>query len=173
SGPVEIEFAVNLHAGPREFAILQIRPYGAGNDFDQVDLEHLLSERVLAASDRALGNGIVAGIRDDVHVRPATVDVARTPELAAEIAAINAALRAERRHYLLIGPGRWGSSNTWLGIPVTWPQISSARVIVETCLDHFVVDPSQGSHFFHNLTSMGIAYLTVGPQAGGAGGDWA
>lgn len=172
SGPVEIEFAVNLDSHPREFAVLQIRPYGVGGGSDSVDLGEIERSKLLADSNMALGNGVVDGVRDIIYVRPETFDAARTVEIAGEIAELNQAVRIKSRSSLLIGPGRWGSSNPWLGIPVTWGQISSARVIIETSLDNFVVDPSQGSHFFHNLTSMGIAYLTVSPHNGAGRLDW-
>jgi hypothetical protein len=172
SGPVEIEFAVNLETHPREFAVLQIRPYSLGNDAESVDLTGIDRDLVLADSQMALGNGIVDRMHDIIYVRPECFDAAKTVAIAGEIAALNQTLRAAGRFSLLIGPGRWGSSNSWLGIPVTWAQISSARVIIETSLDNFVVDPSQGSHFFHNLTSMGIAYLTVSPHGGSGRLDW-
>jgi len=173
SGPVEIEFAVNLDAKPREFVILQMRPYSATTNFDQVELDTIPPEAVLAESNRALGNGVVTGLRDVVYVRPEAFDAAATVEIAEQIAGINDTIRKERRDSLLIGPGRWGSSNRWLGIPVTWAQISAAQVIIETTLDNFTVDPSQGSHFFHNLASMGIAYLTINPPGGQGEIDYA
>lgn len=173
SGPVEVEFAVNLDTTPREFAILQIRPYGAGGDFEPVEVRDIPAEMLVVSSTQALGNGIHAGILDIVYVKPETFDAAHTRDVAREVAQVNDALRAANRSCLLIGPGRWGSSNSWLGVPVTWAQIASARVIVETNLDHFVVDSSQGSHFFHNLTSLGAAYLTVNPRTNQGFIDWA
>ncbi len=173
SGPCEIEFAVNLASSPREFVILQMRPYSATSNFDQVEISNVPSDRLLASSQMALGNGVIEGLADIVYVRPETFDAAATVEIAEEIGKLNDGLRRSKRPYLLIGPGRWGSSNRWLGIPVTWAQISAARVIIEASLDNFVVDPSQGSHFFHNLTSMGIAYLTINPQAGQGEIDYA
>lgn len=170
-GPVEIEFAGVVAPQP-EFAIVQIRPYGPSTDFEPVDLDAHAPRAVLCRSDQALGNGVVAGLRDVVYVKPAEFDAARTPLIAREIGAFNEALRAAGRDYVLIGPGRWGTANPWLGIPVAWAQISAARVIIEAALDHFRVDPSQGSHFFHNITSLGKAYLTVHASGGEGGIDW-
>lgn len=172
SAPVEIEFAVNLDSDPKEFAILQMRPYGASNDFEPAEVEELPRDVLLCYSTQALGNGIVDGIHDIVYVRPDAFDAARTRDIAGEVSEINEALRAANRPCLLIGPGRWGSSNHWLGIPVSWGQVSAARIIVETGLEDFVVDPSQGSHFFHNLTSVGTAYLTINPRTDQGFIDW-
>ncbi len=170
--PVEVEFAVNLESRPRQLAILQMRPYGAAGDFEPVDLEDIPRELLLCETQQALGNGVIGGVRDVIYVKPRSFDAAYTREIAREIAALNEEQKIEQRPYLLIGPGRWGSSNRWLGIPVTWPQISAARIIVETSLDNFNVDPSQGSHFFHNLTAVGTAYFTVNPKLGGGSIDW-
>lgn len=171
-GPVEIEFAVNLQTKPREFAVLQMRPYGAGDQYQPVDIDEVPRAVQFCATDQALGHGAMNTLRDVVYVRPETFDAAQTPAIAEEIAGLNERLRDEARPYILIGPGRWGSSNPWLGIPVTWAQISGARLIVEAGLDHFVVDPSQGSHFFHNLISVGTAYLTVNPRSPQAFIEW-
>ena len=172
NGPVEIEFAANVAPDQREFAILQMRPYGADNDDEHVEIDSLAAGDLLCQTGQALGHGVIGGVTDIVYVKPGAFDAAATRGISLEVAALNEALRHEGREYLLIGPGRWGSSNHWLGIPVSFSQISSARVIVETALDHFVVDPSQGSHFFHNLVASGIAYLTVHPSGGGAFIDW-
>ena len=173
SGAVEIEFAVNLDSDPKEFAILQMRPYGTGSRFESVELDDIKADAMVCSSPQSLGNGVITGLYDVVYVRPDVFDAAKTPQIAAEVAAINQSLRNEKRECLLIGPGRWGSSNSWLGIPVCWGQVSAARVIVEAGLDNFMVDPSQGSHFFHNLTSIGTAYLTVTPRTGQGMIDWA
>lgn len=172
-GPVEMEFAVNLLADPKEFAILQIRPYGAGGDFEPVEIAEIPEEMLVCSCEQSLGNGVIDGIDDIVYVKPETFDPLRTREIAREVTELNEKLRAEKRGYLLIGPGRWGSSNHSLGIPVSWAQISAARIIVETSLANFVVDPSQGSHFFHNLTSLGTAYLTINPRLNQGFIDWA
>lgn len=170
--PVEVEFAVNVDTRPRQLAILQMRPYGAAGDFEPVELAGLPRDLLLCETTQALGNGVIGGIRDAIYVKPRAFDAACTREIATEISALNEQLKREGRPYLLIGPGRWGSSNRWLGIPVSWPQISAARIIIETTLDNFIVDPSQGSHFFHNLTAVGTAYFTVNQRLGGGFIDW-
>ena len=173
NGPVEVEFAGNLPPAPPEFAILQIRPYGVGSDFEPVEVRDLDRDGLLCYSEQALGNGIFRDVRDVVYVRPQNFDAAATRQIAAEIAALNEQLRAAGRQCLLIGPGRWGTSNEWLGIPVAWSQVSAARMIVETTLEHFAVDTSQGSHFFHNLTALGAAYVTINPRVEQGFIDWA
>lgn len=173
NGPIEMEFAVNLDIRPMEFAVLQIRPFVAGTESETVEIDAAARPDLALVTDHALGNGVLDNLRDVVYIRPEKFDTANTVAIARQIAEVNAALRSEDRPYLLIGPGRWGSSNHWLGIPVTWAQISFARVIVETTLAGFTVDPSQGSHFFQNLTSFGIPYLTVDARSDGSFIDWA
>ena len=112
-------------------------------------------------SSLSLGNGVYEEIRDLVYVDPDTFDPAKTVEIAAEINRLNAAFTRTQDQYVLIGPGRWGSSDRWLGIPVEWNDISSVGVIVETTIESIKADPSQGSHFFQNITSLGISYITV------------
>jgi len=164
-GPVEIEFAVNLPDPDHpkaEFWLLQIRPMGAVGPLLQdvlISAEDL--RRAFCRSEQALGNGVRRDVADIVYVRPDTFDAARTVEIAAEVGRINRQLTAENRPYLLIGPGRWGTADRWLGIPVDWRQISGVAAIVETSLETLKADPSQGSHFFHNITSLGIGYVTV------------
>ncbi len=170
--PVEIEFAVNLDATPQQFAVLQIRPCGTAGECERVELGELPKEQLLCYSPHALGHGRVPGLLDVIYVKPGVFDPAGTPQMAEDIGQLNARLAAEGRPYVLIGPGRWGSSHSWLGIPVRWEQISAARVIVETTLADFVVEPSQGSHFFQNLTAFGVAYLTVNPFSGAGFIDW-
>ncbi len=163
-GPVEIEFAVNLPAEPDlrpEFVLLQIRPMGTGRGGQEVQITPQDIEKAFCHSSQALGNGQIDTISDIVYVRPKTFDPARTVEIAAQIGLLNGRLAAENRSYLLIGPGRWGTADRWLGIPVDWHQISAVGAIVETRLDNLKPDPSQGSHFFHNITSLGIGYVTV------------
>lgn len=172
SGPVELEFACNLGAKPREFAILQIRPFTAHLHHDRVEIDLTDRARVLCYCEQALGNGVVEGIADIVYVKPDSFDPTHTTEIAQHISRINDALTSEHRPCVLIGPGRWGSTNRWLGVPITWAHISAARVIVEACLESFKVDPSQGSHFFHNLTSLGVAYLTINPAVDDGFVDW-
>ncbi|MFT4709415.1 MAG: CheY-like chemotaxis protein [Planctomycetota bacterium] len=167
--PVEIEFAVELDpsdAGLPEFALLQMRPMVVALEAGEVDLDRLAPEQLLARSERALGNGRSVDVFDIVFVDPAEFERNGSAEVAAEISALNARLCKEDRPYLLIGPGRWGSADPWLGIPVDWAQISGARIVVETGFENFAVRPSEGSHFFHNMTSFGVAYFTLNPEAG-------
>lgn len=175
AGPVEIEFAADLQpedGGPRRFAFLQIRPLVSLEATGRVDLDAVPAEAVFIRSPRALGSGRIGDIRDIVAVRMDRFDRAHTREVAAEVGAMNAGLLRAGRPYLLIGPGRWGSADRWLGIPVSWYQISGARVIVECDLDGAAVEPSQGTHFFHNMTSLGIGYFTAHGR-NGARVDWA
>lgn len=172
NSPVEIEFAVDLESDPREFAVLQIRPCGVRMNQESVEVGELPREELLCYSPHALGNGLITGLRDVVYVKPGQFDPSHTPQMARHIGEFNEQLMAENRPYVLIGPGRWGTSHTWLGIPVNWSHISAARVIVETTLQDFIVEPSQGSHFFQNLTSFGIVYLAVNPFSDEGFIDW-
>ena len=164
SCPVEIEFAVNLSddpGKPHEFAFLQIRPLVLGSELQEIEIENVNLQDALCVSNKALGNGFIRNVRDLVFVRREKFDRARTINIAEELGNINAMLKQKKRPYLLIGPGRWGSADPWLGIPVKWAQISAARCIIETGFEDMQVDPSQGSHFFQNIMSFGIGYLTV------------
>jgi hypothetical protein len=166
--PAEIEFAVRLAesaAEPHEFGFLQIRPLVYAEGVDGLDLDAVAAERLLCRSPLVLGNGTVE-LHDVVAVDFDRYDRARSREVAAEIARYNAELMAAGRPYLLIGVGRWGSADPWLGIPVTWEQIAGARVIVEAGFRDYRVTPSQGSHFFQNLTSFQVGYFTVNAEAG-------
>ena len=127
---------------------------------------------MLCYTPKALGNGVIDYVQDIVYVKPKTFDALHTPEIAAEIGKLNERLLTANRPCLLIGPGRWGSSTPALGIPVNWGDISAARIIAETTLDNYTVELSQGSHFFQNLVSFGIAYLTIDPQAERGSIDW-
>ncbi|PKN57545.1 MAG: hypothetical protein CVU56_10485 [Deltaproteobacteria bacterium HGW-Deltaproteobacteria-14] len=171
NGPAEIEFAVNLQAGteaaPHEFAMLQIRPIAMGGAGTTGSVEGA-AETLIVQTDKALGHGRLNEISDVVYIPAETFDRARTQDIATEVGQLNAALRRQGRPYLLIGPGRWGSKDRWLGIPVGWSQINGVRCIVETDLPEVPVTPSQGSHFFQNVTSLGIPYFTV--NFGGAAG---
>ncbi|MBR9974678.1 MAG: histidine kinase [Bacteroidetes bacterium] len=163
NAPVEIEFAVRLgrtSPTPAEFSFLQLRPMVKQEGSIAVDLEALETSSLLFRCEKTLGNGI-ARLRDVVYVRPDRFDAMRTRAMVKEIAAINATLLQEHRPYLLIGPGRWGSSDPSLGIPVGFGDISGARAITETTLPNMIIDPSQGSHFFQNLTSFRITYFTL------------
>jgi hypothetical protein len=166
SCPVEIEFAVNLkpeHGGPPEFAFLQLRPMiieAAAVDLDEL-LDRVEQSDLLCSSTRALGHGRMQEITDVIYVRPESFDRSSTAAIAREVGALNKELAREGRLYLLIGPGRWGTSDPWLGIPVEWHQISASGTIVETDLGDVAVAPSEGTHFFQNLTSFGIGYFNV------------
>jgi len=170
SGPVEIEFAINLrdHPGtPHEFAFLQIRPLELNQLAGTSQIDDIDEAEVFIRAPRALGVGRNSSIRDVVAVREDTFHRAHTAAIAEEIGQVNQRLLSEGRPYLLIGPGRWGTADRWLGIPVAWSQIAGARVIVERGLDDLEVEPSQGTHFFHNMTSLGIGYFTIGRRQGG------
>lgn len=170
SGPVEIEFAINLRRRPDEahqFAFLQIRPLELNQLAGTTRLDDIEPAEVFLRAPRALGVGRNSSILDIVAVREDAFQRSQTAAVAEEIAAANQRLVAEGRPYLLVGPGRWGTSDPWLGIPVAWAQIAGARVIVERGLDDLEVEPSQGTHFFHNMTSLGIGYFTLGRLQGG------
>jgi hypothetical protein len=166
--PAEIEFAVQLSADPAKphrFGFLQMRPLALTEGFDEVDLGALDDERLLCRSPMVLGNGAVE-LRDVVAVSFEAYERSQARAVAQAVARYNAELTADGRPYLLIGVGRWGSADPWLGIPVSWEQIAGARVIVESGFRDFRVTPSQGSHFFQNLTSFQVGYFTVNADAG-------
>jgi hypothetical protein len=162
--PVEIEYAIDLNKdeeGRATFYLLQIKPLvGSGAGYS-IDPESVCTDDMLLVSRKSMGNGLVEGITDIIYVEPEKFDNLKTNEMAAEIDAINRQMLALGRKYVLIGPGRWGTKDRFLGIPVEWPQISNAKIIVEVSLPNFHIDASQGSHFFHNVTSMNIGYLAV------------
>ncbi len=133
----------------------------------EVKLKDLSEEEAVVVSRKALGNGVIEDVADIVYVRPESFERSRTVQIAQEIGTINRLLKGEGRHFVLIGQGRWGSADQWLGIPVGWSQISNARCIVETDMKDITVEPSQGTHFFQNITSLGIGYLTVNFGKGG------
>jgi len=165
--PVEIEFAVDLTRDKdykASFYILQIKPL-IGNiaDYD-VDLNKINPDEILLYSEKEMGNGMVDTIHDVVFVDPEDFDKMKTLEMADDMEKINKEMIREEKKYILIGPGRWGSRDTFIGIPVAWPQISNAKVIVETSLEGFPLDASSGSHFFHNVTSMNAGYFSVQPE---------
>ena len=167
---VEMEFAVDL--SERVFYVLQMRPMTALENAVKVDIRGLDLESSVCHSSRALGHGLIDDLADIVYVKPAAFDPAQSREIAREIGDINNKLRAEGRSYILIGPGRWGSADPWLGIPVRWGQISAAKLIVETTLPDFIVDPSFGTHFLHNVTALGIGYFTINHLTGDGRIDW-
>jgi CheY-like chemotaxis protein len=163
NAPVEIEFAVRLgreRATPAEFSFLQLRPMVKQEGHVQIEPESIPAELTLFRSGQTLGNGVIR-LRDVVFVKPEIFDAMRTRDMVREISAVNSDLLRERVPYLLIGPGRWGSSDPSLGIPVNFADISGAKAVAETTLPNMLVDPSQGSHFFQNLTSFRIAYFTL------------
>ncbi|MFB3854218.1 MAG: PEP/pyruvate-binding domain-containing protein [Vicinamibacterales bacterium] len=164
SCPVEIEFAVNLSSDAREphqFAFLQLRPLVLGSEAYDVRIDETAGDQAVCVSHSSLGNGSIENVSDVVYVRPERFERAHTAKVAAEVGEMNRRLQQMGRPYLLIGPGRWGSADPWLGIPVKWAQIAGVRCIVETGLSDIEVEPSDGSHFFQNLVSFGIGYLTV------------
>ena len=161
--PVEIEFAVTLDAQKKSgtFYLLQIRPMVDVKADLSEDLDLIPEEDVLLKSSNSLGHGIMEDVFDVVYVKTDGYTASNNQMIAYEIEKLNRKFLDEGKHYVLIGPGRWGSSDTWLGIPVKWPHISAARVIVEAGLTNYRVDPSQGTHFFQNLTSFGVGYFTI------------
>ena len=165
--PVEIEFAVDLNKdddNKASFYVLQIKPLiGNATDYN-VDMEKIREEDILLYSEKEMGNGMMDDIEEVVFVDPDTFDKSKTLEMADEMDKINAEMIRGNRNYILIGPGRWGTRDRWIGVPVTWPQISHAKVIVETSLEGFPLDASSGSHFFHNVTSMNVGYFCIQPE---------
>lgn len=161
--PVEIEFTVDLHEhhSPGEFYFLQIRPMVAGGEQPRINITQDDIKQAFCYSTQGLGHGCFNNLQDIIYVKPHDFDPAKTMQVAEDIKKINAELTQEDKPYLLIGPGRWGSADRLLGIPVRWQDISSVGAIIELQNEQLKVDPSQGSHFFHNITSMGIPYLTV------------
>ena len=176
--PVEIEFAVKLGTpgvpgAPQELGFLQMRPLALSREFEELELGEVKPADTICYCTSVLGNGRIEGLRDLVVVDVQRFDRARSLEAAQEVAQMNADLCAERTPYILIGVGRWGSADPWLGIPVRWEQISAARVIVEAGFKDLKVAPSQGTHFFQNLTSFQVGYFTVNPHVGEGVVDWA
>jgi len=163
SCPVEMEFALDAGepGGPACLYLLQVRPQATLHFETAVSIEDHPDERVLCRTDRALGNGVIEGIRDLVIVKRDDLDARETPAVAEQVSRMNARLTEAQTPYILIGPGRWGSSDPRLGIPVRWAHIAGARVIVETSFRDREVEPSQGAHFFHNVTSFRVGYLTM------------
>lgn len=170
--PVEIEFACNLHPGQDgkaqgEFYLLQIRPIVDSKQVLDEDLTAIADEQCLLRSHNSLGHGISEDVTDVVYVKTGEDFTAmNNPTVAEHIERMNRRFLEEGKNYVLVGPGRWGSSDYWLGIPVKWPHISAARVIVEAGLENYHVDPSQGTHFFQNLTSFGVGYFTINTYTG-------
>jgi hypothetical protein len=164
-GPVEIEFAVTFpppgEEGAAKFGFLQVRPMAVSSAVVDVNLAAIPREDLLLASERVMGNGLVTDVQDIVYVRPERFEARLTPSIAEEVARLNLLLTDAGRPYLLVGFGRWGSSDPWLGIPVEWSQIGGARAIVEATLPSMNVDLSQGSHFFHNIAAFNVSYFSL------------
>ena len=166
NNPVEIEFAVNLNKQKNDkiiFNILQIRPIVDNDENTNIDLQKIKNDETIISSMSALGNGEIKDIYDIVYVKPDSFDSLKTHEIAKSIEVLNNKFLEEKTNYILIGPGRWGSNDPNLGIPIKWPQISATRVIVESGMKNYRIDPSQGTHFFQNLTSFKIGYFTINP----------
>jgi hypothetical protein len=164
--PVEIEFAVNLNVtssynNKPTFYILQIRPLSVNVDAYRIDTSQLIKEELLMYTEHGMGNGIINDLTDIIYLDPSKFDKTRTQEMQEEIEKFNNKMAERGKRYILIGPGRWGSRDRFLGIPVRWPQINRAKVILETGLPDFIVEASQGTHFFHNLVAMNIGYFTI------------
>ena len=166
--PVEIEFACNVNPNRTiDFYLLQIRPIVDSKQMLETDLTTIPDERCLLRSHCSLGHGINEDVYDVVYVKTdENFTASSNPEIALEIEQINRRFLDEGKGYVLVGPGRWGSSDYWLGIPVKWPHISAAKLIAEVALKNYNIDPSQGTHFFQNLTSFGVGYFTINTYTG-------
>ena len=167
--PIEIEFAVNIdpqNLGFATFYLLQVRPIVDNKEVMEEDLTLVDQEDTILTSTSVLGHGIVTDVQDIIYVKTGAFCSSNNQSIAYDIEKMNRQFTGEEKNYVLVGPGRWGSSDSWLGIPVKWPHISNARVIVECGLENYRVDPSQGTHFFQNLTSFGVGYFTINPFKG-------
>lgn len=169
--PVEIEFAIDLNKDKNyksSFYLLQIKPMiGNVDDYD-INMDQISKEKIIMYSEKGMGNGFVESISDVVYINREKFDKSETLEMAEEIGKINKEMAKAGKQYILIGPGRWGTRDRWIGIPVDWPQISSAKVIIETSLEGYPLDASSGSHFFHNVTSASIGYFSIQPEKSGS-----
>lgn len=172
--PVEMEFAANVLPGAEapSFSFLQIRPLVSGEEENEVTLESIEPKQCAAFSTKAMGNGIFEEIHDIVYVKPGVFDIKRSSEIAAEIGKFNTEFVADGGHYILLGFGRWGTANPLLGIPVAYSQISHAKVIGEISTPEIDVEPSQGTHFFHNITSCRIGYMSIDEKDAENFVDW-
>jgi len=169
NNPIEIEFAVDLNVPKGEpiiFNFLQIRPIVDTDQENTIDLEQVKPDDTIIYCQQALGNGKITDIKDFVYIKPEAFEAANSKQMATDIGKLNERFVSEGKYYVLVGPGRWGSSDPSLGIPVKWAQISNARVIVESGLENYRIDPSQGTHFFQNLTSFHVGYFTINPYLG-------
>lgn len=167
--PVEIEFAINMNKQDphiASFYLLQIRPIVDNKEVMNEDLSVIQQEDTILSSTSVLGHGIINDVQDVIYVKTGAFNAANNQLIAYDIEKMNRKFTGTETNYVLVGPGRWGSSDPWLGIPVKWPHISNAKVIVECGLENYRVDPSQGTHFFQNLTSFGVGYFTINPFKG-------
>jgi hypothetical protein len=173
--PVEIEFAVDLtkdQSGNASFYLLQIKPLTGSYAGYSIDPSSIDDDKLVLMSKKSMGNGLIDNITDFIYIEPEKFDNTLTAEMASEIDRINRKMISENRRYILMGPGRWGTRDKFIGIPVDWPQISNARVIVEISLPGFHVDASLGSHFFHNVTSMNVGYFSISEETYGGVVKW-
>jgi len=173
--PVEIEFAVDLNKDDKRkatFYLLQIKPLLGGAQNYSINMERIDQTKIILESNQSMGNGKNKTITDIIYIDRDAFDKAKTREMALEIERLNAKMKKEKRHYILIGPGRWGTRDPWIGIPVSWIQISNAKMIVETDLENYPLEASCGSHFFHNVTSMQVGYCSVHQSAKDAMVKW-
>jgi len=164
---VEIEYAVDLtkdEDGKASFYILQIKPLISHLMDCNIKMSEIDKKSILLYSKKGMGNGHLMEIKDVIYIDPDRFNKSETEEMASEIEEFNLRMIDAGEQYILIGPGRWGTRDRWIGIPVKWHQISNAKVIVETSLDKFPLDASSGSHFFHNVTNMNVGYFTIQPE---------
>jgi hypothetical protein len=162
--PVEIEYALDLDKaenGKPSFYLLQIKSMMGGGVEFSFDMDTINRDDLIMVAEKSMGNGVIDDITDLIYVNPETFDKLRTKEIVAQIEDMNAKMMKLNRKYVLIGPGRWGTRDPFIGIPVNWSQISHAQIIVETSLEDFPLDASLGSHFFHNVTSMNVGYFSI------------
>jgi hypothetical protein len=164
--PVEIEFAVNLKKNLKQnkfpaFYVLQIRPLTINTEEIYIDSENLDKKELFLYTESGMGNGVIHNVCDVIFADPDKFDRTQTMQMRSEVAKLNEKMKHEQKRYILIAPGRWGSRDRFLGIPVKWHEINQAKIIVEAGLKDFIVDSSQGTHFFHNLVSMNVGYFTV------------
>jgi len=161
---VEIEFSVNLYRDPKrkpEFYVLQIRPMVAGAEGFEVSIDQQDIQDAICYTQHAIGNGIIENLHDIVYINPKNFDLAKSQHIAQELEEINHTFIAENRYFVLIGFGRWGTQDPWLGVPVDWYQVSRAKVFIESYFNDFKIEPSLGSHFFHNLVSLRLGYFYI------------
>jgi hypothetical protein len=166
--PVEIEFAIDLkkdQSGNASLYLLQVKPIVGSSAGYSIDNSTINDENIVLITSKSMGNGVIDDITDFIYVDPCNFNNKQTSEMADEIDKINERMLQENRKYVLLGPGRWGTRDRFLGIPVVWPQISNAKIIVEVGLADFHVDASLGSHFFHNVTSMNVGYFSINHES--------